>query len=120
MTDQVSVTYDLNRLQQLRLPGPALSYLETHNSRFKRPMLLGVSNLSIPYFRRSRWRSQSRFEEINGRDRISFCGAYWGYGFHEDGVNSALAVTSPFGLGLESVTGAAGGRRDRSQQEMGV
>ena len=45
--------------------------------------------------------SQRRFGEINGLNRISYCGAYWGYGFHEDGVNSALAVTRRFELGLE-------------------
>jgi predicted NAD/FAD-binding protein len=30
--------------------------------------------------------------------RTSFCGAYWGNGFHEDGVNSALAVCRRFGI----------------------
>ena len=36
--------------------------------------------------------AQRRHAEIDGQDGVHFCGAYWGYGFHEDGVNSALAV----------------------------
>ncbi len=36
--------------------------------------------------------AQGRHEELNGRNRTWFAGAYWGYGFHEDGVQSARAV----------------------------
>ncbi len=36
--------------------------------------------------------AQRRHEELNGERRTWFCGAYWGYGFHEDGVQSALTV----------------------------
>jgi predicted NAD/FAD-binding protein len=36
--------------------------------------------------------AQRRHEELNGARRTWFCGAYWGYGFHEDGVQSALTV----------------------------
>ena len=31
---------------------------------------------------------------------VSYCGAYWGYGFHEDGVRSALAICEQFGARL--------------------
>jgi predicted NAD/FAD-binding protein len=44
--------------------------------------------------------AQKRFREISGKNRIHFCGAYWGYGFHEDGVKSALAVCESFGKSL--------------------
>jgi predicted NAD/FAD-binding protein len=36
--------------------------------------------------------AQKRHAEIDGVAGVHFCGAYWGYGFHEDGVKSALAV----------------------------
>ena len=36
--------------------------------------------------------AQTRHEELNGRHRTWFAGAYWGYGFHEDGVQSARVV----------------------------
>jgi hypothetical protein len=35
--------------------------------------------------------AQKRRPEINGVRRTYYCGAYWSYGFHEDGVKSALA-----------------------------
>ena len=39
-------------------------------------------------------------EVIDGARRTHYCGAWWGWGFHEDGVRSALAVCEKFGLGL--------------------
>jgi predicted NAD/FAD-binding protein len=45
--------------------------------------------------------AQQRHGEINGRNRTHYCGAYWGYGFHEDGVKSALAACKYFGKGLD-------------------
>jgi predicted NAD/FAD-binding protein len=44
--------------------------------------------------------AQRRFEEVSGADRVHFCGAYWGWGFHEDGVRSALRVAERFGARL--------------------
>ena len=38
--------------------------------------------------------AQRRHHEINGQRGTYYCGAYWGYGFHEDGVRSALALGS--------------------------
>ena len=53
------------------------------------------------------WSARSdRFLRFPARFLIRFfdnhCGAYWGYGFHEDGVKSALAVGECFGRRLES------------------
>ena len=44
--------------------------------------------------------AQRRVQEISGRNRTHFCGAYWGWGFHEDGVVSALRVAEHFGARL--------------------
>jgi uncharacterized protein len=40
-----------------------------------------------------------RVGEISGRNRIHFAGAYWGWGFDEDGVRSALRVARALGAG---------------------
>ncbi|MBT8116286.1 MAG: hypothetical protein KJO66_00520, partial [Gammaproteobacteria bacterium] len=40
--------------------------------------------------------AQRRHGEINGRHRTWYCGAYWRYGFHEDGVVSALTAIEDF------------------------
>jgi predicted NAD/FAD-binding protein len=36
--------------------------------------------------------ARGRVEALSGADRVHFCGAYLGYGFHEDGVRSAMNV----------------------------
>jgi predicted NAD/FAD-binding protein len=40
--------------------------------------------------------AQARRHEINGVRRTYYCGAYWSYGFHEDGVKSALVSVEEF------------------------
>lgn len=50
-----------------------------------------------PQFDASAVRAQARHEEIDGRRGIHWCGAYWRYGFHEDGVLSALRVAERMG-----------------------
>ena len=57
-----------------------------------------------PVFSGAALTAQKRYAEINGKRRTYFCGAYWGYGFHEDGVNSALAVAKCFGKDLDRCT----------------
>lgn len=42
--------------------------------------------------------AQAKKPLINGVNRTAFCGAYWGYGFHEDGVRSALDVAALMGV----------------------
>ena len=56
-----------------------------------------------PLFTPAAVAAQSRQHEINGPRNTYFCGAYWRYGFHEDGVVSALAALDHF-------------RRDRDAQ----
>ena len=41
--------------------------------------------------------AQAAAREISGVHRTYYCGAYWGYGFHEDGVNSAPAGVDELG-----------------------
>jgi hypothetical protein len=53
-----------------------------------------------PVYTVKRAAAQARHAELIRRNRTSFCGAYWGAGFHEDGVRSALAVCRAFGAGL--------------------
>ena len=51
--------------------------------------------------------AQARWDEISGADRIHYCGAYWRWGFHEDGCWSALRAcerllrSDPASAGLE-------------------
>ena len=45
--------------------------------------------------------AQQRHEEINGTMRTWYCGAYWGNGFHEDGVVSALRAVEHFNEAID-------------------
>ena len=101
-----SVTYDLSRLQNHNSPSPILLTLNP-TTPIDPASVLRSFNYHHPAYSAAAITAQQRFCEINGVNRTHFCGAYWGYGFHEDGVNSALAVTQNFGLGLESCTVAS-------------
>ena len=41
--------------------------------------------------------NQARHGEISGHDRTHYCGAYWGWGFHEDGAASGVRVAEALG-----------------------
>ena len=43
---------------------------------------------------------QAQHKSLIRNNKLSFCGAYWGYGFHEDGVDSAIRVCESYDLGL--------------------
>jgi predicted NAD/FAD-binding protein len=96
-----SVTYDLSRLQNHDSPSPILLTLNATEC-IPEDKILRTFNYQHPAYSRESISAQRRFTEISGRNRTHFCGAYWGYGFHEDGVNSALAVAKHFGIGLDA------------------
>ncbi|TWT76121.1 hypothetical protein Pla123a_29100 [Posidoniimonas polymericola] len=100
-----TVTYDLTRLQGLKTPRPLLLTLNP-TTPIDPGSVIREFHFTHPAYSADSIGAQPRWDEISGRDRIHYCGAYWGYGFHEDGVNSALAVAKHFGIGLEACTAA--------------
>ena len=97
----VVLTYNLNRLQGHVSPDPICITLNG-TRRIDESKVLRRIEYDHPVYDREALAAQKRFDEINGKNRTYFCGAYWGHGFHEDGVNSALAVGRCFGKRLES------------------
>ena len=91
--DSVRITYNMNILQ--KIPGPHV-FNVTLNDQGSIPAykILGRYTYRHPQYGPGSERVQSRHRELIGRRRTSFCGAYWGFGFHEDAVNSALAVAN--------------------------
>lgn len=89
--DAVSVTYDMNRLQGLRAPCQFNVTLNDAGA-IDPSLVLGRFRYDHPVFKPGRDAAQRRHAELIDVNRTSFCGAYWGYGFHEDGVRSGLAV----------------------------
>ncbi|MHB0959764.1 MAG: NAD(P)/FAD-dependent oxidoreductase [Pirellulaceae bacterium] len=102
----VTVTYDLTRLQQLGTPVPLLLSLN-RSAAIAPKRILREIRYRHPAYTGDSIQAQRRYDEISGVRRTFFCGAYWGYGFHEDGVNSALAVAKYFGKTLNSCTAAS-------------
>ncbi len=99
----VSVTYNLNRLQGHTSPEPICVTLNPWQHIDSRKIIRDIS-FRHPVFDRRSLDAQKRRDEISGKQRTFFCGAYWGNGFHEDGVQSALAVAAHFDLGIEDCT----------------
>ncbi|MCP4192981.1 MAG: NAD(P)-binding protein [Planctomycetaceae bacterium] len=102
----VAVTYDLNRLQSLGAPAPICVTLN-HLEQIDPSRILRQMEYEHPVFGPGTLAAQRSHRELNGCHRTHFCGAYWGYGFHEDGVRSALVVGESFGKTLESCTVAS-------------
>jgi len=97
-TAPVSLTYHLNRLQGV---GGTEEFCVTLNGR--EPVagdVLAEMDYTHPILDRAAVAAQDRVRALNGRRRTYFCGAHLRYGFHEDGVVSALDVTRQFGVTL--------------------
>lgn len=98
----VAVTYDLSRLQRLATPSPILLTLNPPAGAIDPARVLDRHRFRHPGYSGKSLDAQERLRRLNGARRTLWCGAWNGYGFHEDGVASALEVTRHFGLGLES------------------
>ncbi len=92
------VTYWMNRLQTLRTSIPFCVSLNA-GSRVDPARVVARFVYDHPVYSRDTFAAQDRRRLINGRNRTWFCGAYWGYGFHEDGVRSAMEMYESFCLG---------------------
>jgi len=86
--ERTTVTYWMNNLQRLRA---GREYLVTLNrsEAIDPAKVLRRLVYDHPVYTREGVRAQGRYAEIGGVRRTHYCGAYWGWGFHEDGVRSA-------------------------------
>jgi len=92
----VILSYYMNQLQRLESDQDYLVTLNREDA-VDPQRIIGRYRYDHPQYDATAIAFQSRHGELDGRDRTYFCGAYWGYGFHEDGVNSALRVGRHFG-----------------------
>ncbi|MBV9606895.1 MAG: FAD-dependent oxidoreductase [Solirubrobacterales bacterium] len=97
--ERATVTYHMNRLQSLHAEREFCVTLNRTEAIDPDRMLRRIA-YAHPVYTADGVAAQKRFAELSGRDRIHFCGAYWGWGFHEDGVRSALRVAEHFGARL--------------------
>ena len=93
----VAVSYLLNQLQPLPFSSPVVVTLNPH--RLPDPgKVLKTFNYEHPVLDTRAARAQALLPAIQGEDRAWFCGAWAGFGFHEDGLKSALRVVRDFGV----------------------
>lgn len=97
--DRATLTYHLNRLQGLQAPEQLFVTLNRPEA-ISQDLVISQMHYAHPVIDTATVAAQRRRDELNGRRGTWFCGAYWGYGFHEDGVRSALEVCRHFGQDL--------------------
>ncbi|MEM8608140.1 MAG: FAD-dependent oxidoreductase [Myxococcota bacterium] len=103
--DRVIVTYDMNALQGEGLRDAPVRFCVSLNAkdRIDPTKILYRTTYHHPLYTAATIDAQRRVNEISGVRNTYYCGAYWRYGFHEDGVVSALEVAAKFGLALDDL-----------------
>jgi len=96
---RVAVTYDMNILQNIGAPKELCVSLNLAKA-IDPGKIFRQMTYHHPVYNPESLAARHSHAEINGINRTYFAGAYWGYGFHEDGVVSALEVCKHFGKGL--------------------
>ena len=96
---QATVTYHMNRLQSLQAEREFCVTLNRSDVVDPARVIRRIA-YAHPVYTADGVKAQKRFDHISGAYRVHFCGAYWGWGFHEDGVRSALRVAERFGARL--------------------
>jgi predicted NAD/FAD-binding protein len=94
-TGRVALTYNMNILQSLDTPTPLMVTLN-HSDAIDPSKIIKRIPYEHPLYTREGVAAQARQAEVNGPLNTYFCGAYWRFGFHEDGVVSALAALDHF------------------------
>ncbi len=90
-TGRTTVTYDMTRLQRLPTDQRLLVTLNRTEAIDPRRIVHEMT-YSHPVFTRESLVAQRRWSEISGAMHTHYCGAYWGWGFHEDGAVSGMRV----------------------------
>ena len=93
----VTLTYNMNILQTLKSKKVYCVTLNNTTSIDESKIIKKII-YHHPLFDLESVKAQNQKNKICGSNNTYFCGAYWGYGFHEDGVNSALDVCKKFGI----------------------
>lgn len=92
-TGHASTTYNMNMLQGLDVPHTFCVTLNDQGGIDEGKVIKRLM-YDHPQFTPGRYQAQQNHHLLIGRAGVSYCGAYWGYGFHEDGVRSAIRVVN--------------------------
>jgi predicted NAD/FAD-binding protein len=92
----VAVTYWLNRLQELPFTRDVFVTLNPPTAPAAGHVLQRI-DYAHPLLDTAAYRAQKKLPGVQGGDRVYFCGAWTGYGFHEDGLRSGMEVARLLG-----------------------
>ena len=98
-TKPVTLTYNMNILQSLKSKSDFLVTLNS-NGEINPSKIIKTLVYHHPLFTVEGVEAQKEKSQISGINNTFYCGAYWGNGFHEDGVSSALDVCKFFDRAL--------------------
>lgn len=93
----ISLSYWMNNLQTLKTNTPIIATLNPTRQPLKN-LIYDEYWFEHPVFNTSAIKAQEHIEDIQGNNRFWFCGAYQRYGFHEDGLWSAVKVAEKMGI----------------------
>ena len=100
-----AVTYWMNKLQPLPVEAPLFVSLNPlEEPRMEK--VLGEFDYTHPIFDPAAMAAQKELWKIQGGQHTWFCGAYWGSGFHEDGIQAGLAAAEAAGRRQAAMVGA--------------
>lgn len=92
-----TVSYCMNLLQSLDAPVPFVVSLN-RSADIATDKIIARMRYHHPVYTHASVAAQARRGEINGVNRTWFAGAYWGFGFHEDGLRSGIEVARALGV----------------------
>ncbi len=92
-----SLTYWMNRLQNIDNEKPLFVTLNPARDPAA-GTIFSEHEYAHPFFDRAAFEAQRNFDRIQGRGGIWYTGAWLGYGFHEDGLRSAVRVAAALGI----------------------
>jgi uncharacterized protein len=95
-SSRATVTYHMNRLQSLRAEREFCVTLN-RTEAIDPARVIRTLTYAHPVYTEAGVEAQRHIDRISAQRRTHFCGAYWGWGFHEDGVRSAIRVAEHFG-----------------------
>ena len=94
-TSETSITYWLNLLQNLKTNKNIFLSLNPF-LKIDPKKILSKVKFTHPYYDKEALENQNRLKNIQNKKNLLFCGSYFGYGFHEDGIKSSLEMIKSF------------------------
>ena len=94
-TSENSITYWLNLLQNLKINKNIFLSLNPF-LKIDQKKIISKVKFTHPYYDKEALENQNKLKNIQNKKNLLFCGSYFGYGFHEDGIKSSLEMIKSF------------------------